>query len=347
MNNYFIIATFCIVVLLAVGILTRRRVNAAGIHPGIETKHKTRVKPVFSGSFIQYWMAESWGYDRWINEMTMLKDIGIEEIILQEVADTKVKYAVYPTRLTGFKYNGTDMVGTALKAADSLGMKVRIGLGFNDQWWIKNAFSKRWLNVEAEINRAIVKEIAKIYGSYKSFKGWYIPHEFYQLTALTKAQQRHLNSFLKEITSEIKDNSTKDIMIAPFYHGKLSFLCPLSTWSKRIKNILMGTGIDIVALQDSIGTGYNKLKLLDRLFSYTKKSTDALGMKLYSDVETFAVKSSKHFPAAQDRISEQISIASKYVEGFVAFSISHYQNRNADEREGNYKDYYAYYLANK
>ena len=68
-----------------------------------------------------------------------------------------------------------------------------------------------------------------------------------------------MNSFLKQITSEIKINSAKDIMIAPFYHGKFSLLGSLSTWSKMLENILNGTGIDIVALQDSIGAGFNKI----------------------------------------------------------------------------------------
>jgi len=71
----------------------------------------------------------------------MLKDIGINEIILQTIADTGVKYAVYPTKITGYTCNNIDMVGTVLSAADSLGMKVRIGLGFNNEWRTKNASS--------------------------------------------------------------------------------------------------------------------------------------------------------------------------------------------------------------
>ena len=101
------------------------------------------MKPVFSSSFIQYWFSQSFDYNRWIAELTMLKNIGINEIILQTIADTRVKYAVYPTKIPGYTCNDIDMVGTVLSAADSLGMKVRIGLGFNSEWWIMNAFSQR------------------------------------------------------------------------------------------------------------------------------------------------------------------------------------------------------------
>jgi len=305
------------------------------------------IKPVFSSSFIQYWFAENWDYDRWINEFTMLQHIGISEIILGEVADIKDMYAVYPTKMAGYTYNHIDMVGTVLKAADSVGMKVRIGLGSNSNWWIMNAYNEQWLNLIASINKTIAREITELYGTHSSLQGWYIPYEFYQLTAITKTQQSYLNSFYKQIASEIKKNSTKDIMVAPFYNGKLSLLVSLQVWSKMVGNILNGTGIDIVALQDSIGAGYNEMSLIDSLFSYTKKATDAIGIKLYADTETFIFQSSKYSSAQQVRISKQLSAERKYVEGFVAFSINHYQNRNIVGQESNYNDYYNYYLANR
>ena len=92
----------------------------------------------------------------------MLQNIGISEIILQEIVDTKIKYAVYPTKMTGYKCNDIDMVQTVLKTADSLGMKVRIGLGFNSNWWIMKTFSQRWLNLEASINKTIIREIVEM-----------------------------------------------------------------------------------------------------------------------------------------------------------------------------------------
>jgi hypothetical protein len=328
-------------------IFIKRKTKATIIETNIEIKPETQVKPVFSSSFVQYWLAKNWKYERWINELTMLQDIGISEIILQKIADTNGKYAVYPTRITGYTCNDIDMVGTVLKAADFLGMKVRIGLGFNERWWVMKAYSHSWLNFEAQINKTIIREIVEMYGFHSSFQGWYIPHEFCQLTALTKTQRSYINSFLKQITSEIKHNSTKDIMIAPFYQGKRSSLRSLSTWSRMIERILKGTGIDIVALQDSIGAGFNKMRLLDSLYSYTKKATDALGIKLYAVTETFAVKSPKYIPAPQERITQQLSIQSKYVQGFVAFSINHYQNKNIVGQKNNYSDYYKYYLANK
>lgn len=322
--------------------------NITNIETNIETNiaisTESQVKPVFSSTFIQYWFSQSFDSNRWIAELTMLKDIGINEIILETIADTGVKYAVYPTKIPGYTCNDIDMVGTVLSVADSLGMKVRIGLGFNNEWWTMNASSQDWLNSEASINNTIAKEILNMYGTHASFQGWYIPHEFCQLTAINTTQQSYLNSFLKQITSDIKINSVKDIMIAPFYSGKSSLLV---SWSTMLQNILTGTGITIVALQDSIGAGFNNINQLDSLYSYTKRATDVLGIKLYADTETFDMNGSKYISAPQKSISKQLSIESKYVQGFVAFSIDHYQNRNVVSQESNYNDYYDYYLFNK
>lgn len=162
---------------------------------------------------------------------------------------------------------------------------------------------------------------------------------------LTKTQQSYLNSFLKQIPSEMKSNITRDIMISPFYNGKFSLLGSLSTWSKMLENISNETGIYIVALQDSIGAKFNTINQLDNLYSYTKKATDALGIKLYAATETFVIKSSKYISAPQESISNQLSVESKYVESFAAFSINHYQN--IVSQESNYNDYHDYYLVNK
>lgn len=349
MNSHLIVIIACMVILSIIGILIKKKIKITmtTIETDIKIKLETDVKPVFSSSFIQYWFAQNWDYYRWFDELSMLQNIGISEIILQSVADTRVKYAVYPTKIIGYTCNDVDMVETVLQAADSLGMKVRIGLGFNNRWWIMNAFNKSWLNSEAEINKSIAREITEIYGSYNSFNGWYIPYEYYQLTAPTKTQQLNLNDFLKQITFEIKLNSSKNIMIAPFYYGKLSLLTSLPVWSKMNENILKGTGIDIVALQDSIGAGFNKMELLDSLYSYTKKATDTLDIELYADTETFAVEASKYVPGLQAGILEQLSIERNYVKGFVAFSIDHYQNKNISGQESNYNDYYNYYVVNK
>lgn len=311
------------------------------------TTQTTAIKPVFSSSFIQYWFAQDWTLERWQNEFTMLKEIGITEIILQNIADTKEKYTAYKTAIPGFTCNDIDMLENALTAADGLGISVRMGLGFNGDWWSKNASDSAWLQAEVNNNKEIINEIVTKYGSHQSLKSWYIPYEFSQFTARTTTTQTNLNNFFKQIVAEIDAKKPGNVMIAPFYNGKFSWLTPVSSWSTMLQNILKGTGVDIIALQDSVGVGYNTLTQVTSLFSYSKKAATAIGMKLYADTETFTSTSSGNVSATQSRIASQISAEKAYVEGFVAFSVNHYQNKNVQTQLTNYNDYLKYYLVNK
>jgi hypothetical protein len=305
----------------------------------------TNVKPIFGSSFIQYWYAQDWDQNRWTAEFTMLQEVGINEVIIQTIADTKAKYATYPTQLPGYSSNEVDMVENALTAADSVGMNVRLGLGFNSDWWSKNASDLAWLNKEAAANKAIVDEIVAEYGSHPSLTGWYISYEFSQLSARTSTYQANLNSFFKQITAEINTTKPLSIMIAPFYNSKYSWTVPLSSWSVMLQNILKGTGINIVALQDSVGAGYNTTSQLASIYSYTKKATDSSGMALYADTETYTYKSSKYYSAPQSRITTQLAKVNPYIMGYVSFSTDHYQNANVASQVSYYNDYYKYYLA--
>ncbi|MCO1601879.1 DUF4434 domain-containing protein [Desulfosporosinus nitroreducens] len=305
---------------------------------------KTQIQPTFGSSFIQYWYCQNWDFDRWIEEYKMLQKIGINEIILQNIADTKSHYAVYPTKMDGYTCNSIDMVETALCAADTIGMNVRIGLGFNDDWWSKNIYDQTWLDDEAEVNKVIVTEIVTMYGGHRALTGWYIPYEFHPLTALSFVQQAELNRFFQKIAGTIKVYSKKNIMIAPFYKAQLTWNITLASWSYFVHHILKDTGIDILALQDSIGAGFNTLEHLDEIYAYTKKAADEIGMILFAITETFEVNATEYLPAQQSRIREQLSIESAHVSGFVAFSADHYQNGNELTQVTGYEDYYRYYL---
>ncbi|AFQ43234.1 DUF4434 domain-containing protein [Desulfosporosinus meridiei] len=304
---------------------------------------KAKIQPTFGSTFIQYWYCQNWDFDRWLEEYQMLQKIGIKEVILQNIADTKSQYAVYPTKMEGYTCNSIDMVETALSAADSIGMYVRIGLGYSKDWWSNDIYEHAWLEDEAEVNKQIVIEIVKMYGGHKALKGWYIPYEFHPLTALSIVQQADLNRFFKEIANTIKANSAQDIMVAPYYKAQLTWNITLASWAYSVHHILYDTGIDILALQDSIGAGFNSLNHLDEIYAYTRKATDEIGMTLFAVTETFEVNETEYLPAQQHRISEQLARESAYVRGFVAFSINHYQNPQEAAQATGYKDYYNYY----
>lgn len=338
-----IITEFSIFVVNIVCILKKifmRKSNQLNKSLTEETRCK---KPLFTSSFIQKWYAENFTLERWIAELKMLKDIGITEIILQSVADTKNKNTAYPTEISGYTSNEKDMILLALDAAKDIGMKVRIGTAEGDDWWKKGWYDLNWLIEEAEINKKIVNEIIDKYSYHEAFGGWYITYEFSEFFSTTKSQQKNLNLFYKSICQEIKSKSNLSIMISPFYNSNKYKIGCLKLWRKMVQNVLINTSIDIVALQDSVGAGFNSIDEIGMLFYYTKQATDALGITLYTDTETFTATAEGNISAPQKQIYTRMIAVSPYVEGFVAFSIDHYQNKNSANQINNYYEYMNYY----
>lgn len=315
----------------------------------LRRKEKSRIHPTFQSSFIQYWLCQNWSQERWLQEFEMMHNVNIHEIILQSVADTKAGYAVYPTEIKGYSHSNIDMLETALSAADQCGMKVRVGLGFNDEWWSIDTYDPEWLEKEAEINRVIATEIQMMYSKHPSFAGWYIPHEFNPLIAMTIVQQANLNQFYRKIAGALRLDSPQTIMAAPFYNARLSEPLTMALWSYILYHVFKDTGVGILALQDSVGAGFNTVEDLDEIFAATRKVTNNMDMKLYAVTETFRENEEngensggKFSPAPQRQIEKQLVKVAPYVQGYVAFSINHYQNRDTADQASGYDEYYRY-----
>ena len=298
-------------------------------------------------TFIQSWYCKDWTLERWESEMDMLKNIGVEELIIQETADTKNKITMYKTSMEGYSSNSTDMVENLLTAADKYNMNVRIGLGFSSDWWVYNANNEEWLKEEMNTNINIFNEINTKYGEHKSLSSWYIPYEFSQFSVSSQDTHYYLNSFLRGICNEIKSKTNNEtVMISPFYNTNLS---PnyLSQWKDILYTIFKDSNIDIVAFQDGYGVHGNTLEDIKNLLTTFREVLDSLNIKLYANIETFDSQSSGEFsaiPTDINRIKSQIETEAPYVDGIIAFSLCHYQSKNIEGQKSSYDMYERYYL---
>ena len=339
MKRIMVIGALLILLIL----ITHWKVYAEVNVPQGEENIVFKTEPIFRASFIQSWYGKEFSLDRWIKELDMLKKVGVDEVIIQNVIDTENKDAVYPTELDGYTNYKADMLLNVLDAATVVGVKVRIGLGDSSEWWSKGIYSGKWLEDESETNIKVFNEIFDMYGEHSALCGWYIPYEFSQPFVVTQIQCDNLNKFYKKISREIKKKSKLDVMISPYYNFNKYCIVPLDKWSTNVEIVLDNTGVDIVALQDSMGVKYNNLTNVGVVFIYTKKATDKLGMRLYADTETFTSVGGKNVSASQSEIEKRIESVRPYVDGYVSFSINHFQNKNVKEQESNYYDYKNYY----
>ena len=280
----------------------------------------------FESSFIQAWYAKDFSKKRWIDDFSILKEKNINDIILQSVFDTLNKVCFYETNNIELKKNSVDMIKNCLDAAKETNSKVRIGLGESKLWWILGPLSRRWILKEACTNNILFNEIFEKYGDNKVISGWYIPYELSDYFIATKTQRKNMNKFLKEISENIKRKSDLSVMISPYFNIRGPRILTIRAWEKALKEALRGCKIDILALQDSIGAGFNTLKNIEKLFLHTKRATDDLDVILYADTETFKKKGGKLVSASEEEFLERANIIRNYVKGHIAFSINHYQN---------------------
>ncbi|HEY5563642.1 MAG TPA: DUF4434 domain-containing protein [Clostridiaceae bacterium] len=311
------------------------------------------------GSFVQYYMTQSWTDARWQQELKSMKKAGMKYLIFSpsvSVDETSgITSAIYPTNLPEFKkgYIGVDCTDAVLRNCQKAGMKVFIALNIGSKFWNfgwnisgtqPDAYTAYWRN-----NARISNEVAsELYSMYKSkypdaFYGWYWVQEFWNYTICTntyegncpasspdswaKDPKVYTDIIAKEAFSPVLDHLTQldlsmPMMLSPFANQTL---CKASSnarfWGDIIRNTRFRPG-DIMAPQDSIGAHGVTIENLDAWTSSYKTGVDAnSNLHLWSNNETFLDNGES---TLLDRLVQQISITSKYAEQNITFTWNHY-----------------------
>lgn len=286
------------------------------------------VKYMPRGSFMQSWMMENWTEADWEKEIKAMKELGMDIIILQGTVDTKNNKAIYATQMPGYKgrKGSKDMVEATFRQAKKHGMKVMLGLNWNDDWWKLYSSDSQWLNGEMEKGNRVADDLKKIFiEKYpQQFYGWYwqweIDNYFHQKQEnwenLSKAISISCN-YLHKLTPG------KPVMICPFANpdlGKPSDYGKL--WNYVVAHSDMAAG-DILCPQDGLG---GEVLTTDNFTDWFKMYKQAVsqkpGLLLWSDLETFG---KDYRRASIGRIQKQIENVQPYVTGIILFSYNHYQ----------------------
>ena len=119
------------------------------------------------GSFIQSHLCMDWDDARWQSEFGSMREAGMDFIILMTTVDTDtagVTRAIYPTAIEGIQPSPHDLVEACLRNAKNAGMKVMVGLNFDEHWWrIADGSSPVWLEQRLLQGNEIAAEIMRNY----------------------------------------------------------------------------------------------------------------------------------------------------------------------------------------
>lgn len=302
---------------------------------------------LFTGTFVQ--LPLPWGPDGWVDEFNDMQAVGIDTLVIQWSAYGN--QAHYPSQLFGTDWMTDTALDVIFREAAARNMKVIVGLSMDDSWW-KGAFSDEDIQAEIERNRAIANELWELYGKSPAFGGWYIPHEIDDINR-GDALRNRLVQFLRSLSDHLHAISPGfPVTIAPYFGRNMS----VAQYERWWTYVLSRAGIDILMLQDGVGTHRVELQrdVIPR-FEAMKRACQAAGVRFWSDLEIFDVihgwpidkEPWAAVPATLERIREQATAEAPLVEKIVVFELAHYMSRRYSAEAKRLYEEYRNYLDGK
>jgi hypothetical protein len=313
----------------------------------VEMNKRTNISPITTGTFTQPWTVDSYSPEMWEQEFAAMQELEIDLWIYQWVGDSKHKTTIYPTWLAGYTQSSSlDQVEVALSLAKKYGVKVFLGLVFNEEWWQKEGSDRDWLLQEAGEMNAVADELyANYYSRYPdTFAGWYINWEMDNDAGYNRFEKHKANMIeaLQLVSGHLEDlNPALPSSIAPFFNtaGGASAQDYGQFWFE----VMSQTEVDILMLQDGIGVDHADLEQLPGWYQQVCAGVRAAGKACWSDLENFATDQDDNFiPAAAERVIQQHQIAAQHVDRIVTFSFLSYMSPVDPSHLQFFQDYRAY-----
>ena len=307
-----------------------RDLKGTYFHYQFEQKNKGSNIPRFSGSFVQEFLVANWDNERWNQEMDMLKEAGMKYLIYAPalLVDEKGKTTTnYPSALTK-KKQGNRTLEKCLQSAQKNGIKVFVGLNFNERWW-KVDYDARWLLEQMEMGNKVADELVVLYKEKypDAMYGWYWVWEVDNLNCMTSERQSILAEALNTNLNHLSEIAPEmPLMLSPFMNYKVGGNA--EECGKMWTNVFAQTDFrpgDIFAPQDCVGAGGLNLDNLWEWFSNLKKAVNTKpGLKFWGNVETFDQRFWTSAPL--ERVQKQLEIVNGYVGNLICFAYNHYNS---------------------
>jgi len=303
--------------------------------------------PIADGTFIQWWLVKDWDDEKWTSEFNILKEAGMNYVILTPTAIYKTDettgegktYTLYPSISEGFEVmqdgEGNryyDIVDACLRNAEKAGIKVFLGLNFCDEWWSKKR-DVDWIFARMREGNTVADELWDLYRDKypNAFYGWYwtweVDNGYFKNLDFTSSKKILANAIKIHLDHFDATGRHLPFMLSPYMDWRLG--TPRG-YAKMWEYVFENSGLkegDIFCPQDSIGArGLNKGNYV-KWFAELKKAVDTKpGLKFWADIETFDIQDWTSITI--NDFVEKMEELQPYVEKFITFSYSHYYSPN-------------------
>jgi hypothetical protein len=303
-------------------------------------------QPLATGAFIQLhagFASKSAAW--WQAELGAMKNVGMDTVVVNYVAYDNFYF--YPTSVRGASPFAIDSIENILDAADGHGMGVFLGLHLDPDQFSTSTFD---LPRNLEQGQAELSELWTRYGSHESLAGWYMPQEISDYMAFHQPQLRNdIVSYTKSVTDQAHATSDLPMMISPYFGQNPNAAAYANWWNSTG---LPQMGVDIVAMQDGVGTHRTTIEQSRAVFQALAPVMANHGVLFWANNESFnqihgwPVDSQPWAaqPTSIDTFIAQIESTSPFVEKAITFEFSHYMSpQGTSATNALYQDYKSYF----
>jgi hypothetical protein len=219
-----------------------------------------------------------------------------------------------------------------LDAANKRGIDVWLGTKFSSTWWGDSFDSKK----EIQDNIKTVEHLERYYGHYENLTGYYLPHEF-----RPDWRPKQNTEFFRDLVNSLKPYN-RSLAIAPFFRVEM----PLKAHEAFWENFLGEVDIDVLMLQDGIGSDSLRMEKILPHYEMVQKIAHQKGIPFWSDVEVFHVEvpNGPGMPAEINKVKTQLETQAPYVDRIVIFDWLHYMSPLANEKAKTLYEGYLEYI---
>jgi hypothetical protein len=309
--------------------------------PANRNNCNTFIKPVVGSWFefehhnqlgAKHWnsVLPSFTTEQWKTVIREMHEVGMEYLVMLSVALNDKAY--YPSAIQPrHDFVCEDPLEAVLSAADECGIKFFVS---NDYWtdWTKvqqgMTDERSWY-----LREKGMEEVVEKYGHHKSFYGWYYPHETELKEVFNEYAYPYINRCSK-IARSLTPNALT--LIAPYG-------TQYAKYSEQYIKQLEGLDVDIIAYQDEVGVYKIEVGETARYFEQLyKMHTKAGRARLWADIEIFDFEAeiyhSPGVPATFERVLQQITDVSPYVEHILMYQYQGFMNKPGTTAFAGHKD---------
>ncbi|QQE11875.1 DUF4434 domain-containing protein [Planctomycetota bacterium] len=290
--------------------------------------------PHLTGMFIQLNNSSASKNQAWWNDrFTELNTIDIKLIIIQFTGRETVTY--YPSRIQGMSHNSNDTLSLIFNAAEKHNIQLILGMPtFGEVSPTKHFDSK----LMQQKSKAALDELFILYHDSPSLYGWYFPQELSDYTCFSRQEvSNQIIDFLANMTDYAHSKTNKPVMISPYFSMHVDISAYAKWWDEVA---LPKIDLDILAIQDGVGTKRNTIAQAKQVFEAFKPVTTKHNTQLWANVECFEQvdgwpindKPFKAIPAQIDRFTKQINALKHTTNQFISFEFLTYMNPNRNEQ---------------